>query len=209
MGNIMNLDDKFNELLRFLKTNPEFLSIRRRDFDLNRQEDINYLRDRFKSQRRTEILLSEPKTVSDIAVDHILHSSRGYDNEKLKAIQSEHKLVMSAENLVGELLEMYIAEKLEPFGWIWCSGNFVKAVDFIYPKDNDTWNCLQIKNRDNTENSSSSKIRDGKEINKWFRAYSRKDATNWENFPDLDSRIKLTEEEFLEFVRKSVKKEDT
>src|SRR6059058_3167229 len=79
----------------------------------------------------------------------------------------------------------YLAEKLEPSGrsggrspysesyyagWIWCSGTSVKAVDFIhYDEKNNEWNLLQVKNRDNTENSSSSKIRDNTTIKKWFR----------------------------------------
>ena len=62
-----------------------------------------------------------------------------------------------------------LAEKLEPSGrsggrspysesyyagWIWCSGTSVKAVDFIhYDEKNNEWNLLQVKNRDNTENS--------------------------------------------------------
>lgn len=51
------------------------------------------------------------------------------------------------------------------------------------------WEAVQVKNRDNTENSSSSAIRQGTTIEKWFRTYSkpsRKRATNtnWENFPE-------------------------
>src|SRR6202453_1801536 len=88
----------------------------------------------------------------------------------------------------------YLAEKLEPSGrsggrspysesyyagWIWCSGTSVKAVDFIhYDEKNNEWNLLQVKNRDNTENSSSSKIRDNTTIKKWFRTYSQRDTTN-------------------------------
>lgn len=72
---------------------------------------------------------------------------------------------MASENIVGDLLERYLAEKLEPCGWIWCSGTSVKAVDFIhYDNEKDEWGLLQVKNRDNTENSSSSKIRDNTPI---------------------------------------------
>ena len=109
---------------------------------------------------------------------------------------------MAAENIVGDLLERYLAEKLEPSGWIWCSGTSVKAVDFIhYDEKNNEWNLLQVKNRDNTENSSSSKIRDNTTIKKWFRTYSQRDATNWENFPDEVSSKNLNEEDFRAFVK--------
>jgi len=111
----------------------------------------------------------------------------------------------------------HLAEKLEPSGrsggrspysesyyagWIWCSGTSVKAVDFIhYDEKNNEWNLLQVKNRDNTENSSSSKIRDNTTIKKWFRTYSQRDATNWDNFPDEVSSKNLNEEDFRAFVK--------
>lgn len=113
--------------------------------------------------------------------------------------------------------EVNLAEKLEPSGrsggrspysesyyagWIWCSGTSVKAVDFIhYDEKNNEWNLLQVKNRDNTENSSSSKIRDNTTIKKWFRTYSQRDATNWDNFPDEVSSKNLNEEDFRAFVK--------
>lgn len=80
---------------------------------------------------------------------------------------------MAAENMVGYLLELYISTALEEHGWIWCAGDFVRAVDFIKRNSNGQWEAVQIKNRDNTENSSSSAIRNGKEIKKWFRSYSK------------------------------------
>jgi len=202
---LQNLDEKFNKVLSFLKKEPNLLSSR--GLDLDKDEDIKKLKDKFKSQRNTTVSLTTPTTVSDAAVLKILAKSQGYDCEKLETIQEEHKLVMAAENKVGELLEMYIAEKLEPQGWIWCSGSFVKAIDFIYPHDENSWHCLQIKNRDNTENSSSSKIRDGSETQKWFRLYSKKGTTNWDKFPVSGEELDkvLNEEDFLKFAEKTIK----
>ena len=65
---------------------------------------------------------------------------------------------------------------------------------------------MQVKNRDNTENSSSSAIRNGTEIQKWFRTFSkpsrnRSSNTNWENFPEAEFRDQLSEEGFLQFIR--------
>src|SRR6059058_3472101 len=76
------------------------------------------------------------------------------------------------------------------------------AACFIhYDEKNNEWNLLQVKNRDNTENSSSSKIRDNTTIKKWFRTYSQRDATNWDNFPDEVSSKNLNEEDFRAFVK--------
>jgi hypothetical protein len=111
---------------------------------------------------------------------------------------------MGAENFVGELLERYIAEGLEPYDWVWVSGSIVKAVDFIHPptKKNSKWTILQVKNRDNSENSSSSAIRAGTEIKKWFRTFSKKAGSNWQNFPDIMNRADFSEEGFRDFVKK-------
>lgn len=73
---------------------------------------------------------------------------------------------MSAENIQGNLLEQYIASKVRPYGFLWCEGNVLRAIDFC----NTDGSCLlQIKNKSNTENSSSSNIREGTTIEKWFR----------------------------------------
>ncbi len=110
---------------------------------------------------------------------------------------------MGAENLVGDLLERYLASVLEPHGWIWCSGAMVKAVDFILPPSTSggSWRMLQVKNRDNSENSSSSAIRAGTEIEKWHRTFSKKAGANWSVFPDERLKTELSEENFERFVR--------
>ena len=104
---------------------------------------------------------------------------------------------MASENIVGDILERYIASIIEPKGWIWCAGSIIKSVDFIR-KNNDKWELLQIKNRDNSENSSSKAIRDGTSIKHWFRTFSRKKQTNWENFPD--PTVTLSEAGFRRFL---------
>ncbi|MGA9379990.1 MAG: SinI family restriction endonuclease, partial [Phormidium sp.] len=108
--------------------------------------------------------------------------SVGQDNEEIvdKYIYG-HRIAMSAENLLGRLLEAYIADKIEPYGWIWCSGEIVFATDFIKCSGEGKWICLQVKNADNSENSSSSQIR--KEfkrrgyqdvtIEAWFRSVAQ------------------------------------
>ena len=96
-----------------------------------------------------------------------------------------------------------MASVMEPRGWVWCTGSFVKAIDFVKPPDakGGTWMELQVKNRNNSENSSSSAIRSGTSIKKWFRTFSTKSETNWGAFPDPALRRYLSEEGFIAFVR--------
>ena len=143
-----------------------------------------------------------PETVPDEMVSVILESYFDIPNESLPGVQHEHSLSMAAENLIGELLERYIASVLEEHGWVWCSGSLVRAVDFIKPpkKSGGQWELLQVKNRDNSENSSSSAIRTGTTIKKWHRTFAHRKETNWGAFPDEEFRPKLSEAGFKKFV---------
>jgi SinI restriction endonuclease len=142
-----------------------------------------------------------PNTVPDDMVSFILESYFDVPPEQLEDVKKTHQLSMAAENLVGNLLERYLAEKLEPHGWVWCSGSMVKAVDFVKAPSGarTTWQALQVKNKDNSENSSSAAIRTGTTIQKWFRLYARRSGSNWAAFPDA-GEVELSESGFKSFV---------
>ncbi|MDO2949180.1 SinI family restriction endonuclease, partial [Aeromonas simiae] len=145
---------------------------------------------------------STPSTIPDEMVSVILNSYYSIPVHDLDMAQHLHMISMGAENIIGDLLERYIASVLEPRGWIWCSGSTVKAVDFIKPATNlSNVRLLQIKNRDNSENSSSSAIRLGTSIEKWHRTFSRTGCTNWNNFPDVEMSSLLNENDFILFVK--------
>jgi len=144
-----------------------------------------------------------PTTIPDEVVSLILVEYFDIAHKDVERIKREHALSMGAENLVGDLLERYLASVLEPNGWVWCSGAMVRAADFIKPplQRSGSWRLLQVKNRDNSENSSSSKIREGTSIEKWHRTFSRKACSNWSAFPDESLRQQLSESHFKDFVR--------
>jgi hypothetical protein len=202
-------DPKFEVLVKFLRDNPDRLSLRNRSKSIHFEidEKIPELYESYLRATEQKLTLSIPTTIPDAAVSVILQQCRGFSEAQTERIKIEHQLSMSAENLVGALLERYIARVLEPHGWIWCAGDFVRAIDFIkYNKSNKQWEAVQVKNRDNTENSSSSAIRNGTTIEKWFRTYSkpskrRTTNTNWENFPEEEFRDQLSEAGFLQFIR--------
>jgi len=144
-----------------------------------------------------------PSTIPDEMVSVILHEYFDIPIADLERAKQQHLLSMGAENLVGDLLERYLASVMEPRGWIWCSGAMVRAVDFVKPpaKTEGKWRMLQVKNRDNSENSSSSAIRNGTNIEKWHRTFSKKAGSNWAEFPDQELRLNFSEAEFKIFVR--------
>lgn len=101
---------------------------------------------------------------------------------------------------IGWILESYVASHAEQIGWAWCSGAMIRAVDFIKPEGNGNWRMLQIKNRSNSENSSSSRIRLDTHIEKWFRVYAKSGRTNWEAIPDFELRARLSEDGFRAYI---------
>lgn len=115
--------------------------------------------------------VASPKSAcSDPAIEVIVRSTQGYTEAQAKNGVKDHNLFMSAENIQGNLLEEYIALRIRPYGFIWCAGNVLRAIDFC---NTDGSLLLQIKNKSNTENSSSSSIREGTSIQKWYRLGTR------------------------------------
>lgn len=113
---------------------------------------------------------SPKSTCSDPAIRKLVLITQGISEEQAINLEKYHNLFMSAENIQGNLLEQYIATSIRPYGWIWCAGNTLRAIDFC---SSDGTILLQVKNKSNTENSSSSNIREGTSIQKWYRLGTR------------------------------------
>ncbi|MEH2179732.1 SinI family restriction endonuclease [Nostoc sp.] len=198
-----SLSDKFTMVIRFLSDNPAAASPRKGKNQpiVGTEEYIIASATNFKIGRDPRTPLP-PSTIPDEMVSIILNKYFEVPYEELGKAEELHRLSMGAENIVGDLLERYVATVIEPHGWIWCSGSIVKAVDFIYFDNKNVWQSLQVKNRDNTENSSSAAIRKGTPIKKWFRTFSKKKGDNWAKFPSLEGKEELSEEGFRSYVEK-------
>jgi hypothetical protein len=198
------LADKYANLIKLLAMNPEAASKMRGNNSPSvgteayiRAQAVSF------SSSRVPRAPEPPATIPDEMVSFILHNYFNVPEGNLERAKNEHLLSMGAENLIGELLERYLASIMEPLGWIWCSGSTVKAVDLIKPPTTPggAWKLLQVKNRDNSENSSSSAIRNGTDIEKWFRTFSKKKGSNWNAFPDAEIRPLVSETGFRKFVK--------
>lgn len=169
--------------------------------------------------------LNDRDIVRDPALSLVLENYYKENNISITGLEiskilDSHDLLMSIENIQGYLLEAYIASVIcvPPFNLIWLEGEVVKAADFALYYNNSLI-LIQIKNKYNTENSSSSKIREGApvEIKKWYRLGKKKvNGINepiymWEN---LNSAIEslttknpeLSEKKYREFLKQVVKK---
>lgn len=205
------LINQFVDICDFLSEFPEQLSWRTSGTkpnkpDVNTEEGLKILAQTYFFAYRRSDFPAQPSTVPDEMVSFIMEKAYGYSSEKCQEIKIEHQHSMCAENCVGNLLERYLHEQLKDHGWSWCCGDFVRAIDFIFRQDNGGWILLQIKNRDNSENSSSSAIRDGTTIQKWFRSFSkdtkkgRDSWTRWDKLPEEMKNYDLSEDGFKNFV---------
>ena len=141
---------------------------------------------------------SRSVTFPDAIVKLILQSRLpNIDGELATKIEGGHSLMMTIENLVGDLLEEYLSIRLRSNGWCCCWGSTIDAVDFC----KSDGSLIQIKNSDNSENSSSSRVRSGTTIQKWYRRVSTRENTYvWDSLNDLLDRTDLSEEDFRHFV---------
>jgi hypothetical protein len=202
-------DERLERLLRFCARNPAAFPVKRGQRQLGSADEVEegYLQNyigRYYSARERAIVLKDVKTKPDPAVDEVLKAYKKVPAEDLVRIGAAHRMSMQAENIVGQLLEAYIAPLLESKGWIWCCGETMRSVDFLKDAEGEV-RLLQIKNRDNSENSSSAAIREGTKIEKWYRSNSRTGETRWEKLQDYcDAEVdeRCSEEGFYAFVAK-------
>lgn len=207
-ANEQGLVAAFVEVCRFLSENPDRLSWRGKNKpNVTTQAGLERLAEKYFSGYRRSDFPSQPGTVPDQAVSIVMQVAYGYSALDAENIKIEHQQSMCAENCVGALLERYIDSVLRQHNWYWCCGEFVKAVDFIKKNNDGTWVALQVKNRDNSENSSSSAIRNGTPIQKWFRSFSRTGEKNWNNVPPAMRNLGLSEEGFIAFTTQYLQEE--
>ncbi len=147
--------------------------------------------------RATKRVSNLPGTVADPIIEKIIGVRlTNLDTQDLKNITYAHRLSMSAENILGLILEEYLSDNLISSGWHCAWGETVKSVDFVH----ENGNLLQIKNRSNSENSSSSAIRKGTEIQKWFRIKADRVEYMWDSLNEICGTSHLSEEAFTEFA---------
>lgn len=142
-----------------------------------------------------------PGTVADPIIEKIIGSRLSeLTIEELNKITYAHRLAMSAENILGLILEEYLSVNLLAHGWHCAWGETIKSVDFV----NEDGSFLQIKNRSNSENSSSSAIRSGTQIEKWYRIRAGRVEYMWGDLNRICGTTHLSEESFVDFVRATI-----
>lgn len=97
-------------------------------------------------------------------------------------------------------------DNLHPYGWYCCWGSTIDAVDFC----KEDGSLLQVKTSNNSENSSSIRVRNGTEIRIWFRRFFNKANTfNWVALNEIIGRDIFNEEDserkFRDFITRTIR----
>jgi hypothetical protein len=151
------------------------------------------------TSRISQRISQPPTTVADPIISAIIVAKlKELTLEQLEKINYAHRLSMSAENIQGLLLEEFLAEQLADYGWYCCWGESVKPVDFC----NIDGSLLQVKNRSNSENSSSSRVRIDRPIEKWYRVNASNGQYRWSQLNDKYGTERFSEENFVLFVQR-------
>lgn len=142
-----------------------------------------------------------PGTIADPIVNTIIGTRlTGLTVENLAQIEYAHRISMSAENILGLLLEEFLAQQLIDYGWHCCWGEVIRYVDFC----NIDGSLLQIKNRSNSENSSSASVRINQPIEKWHRVDANTGIYRWSYFNEKYDTQRFSENNFVAFVQKAL-----
>lgn len=142
----------------------------------------------------------KPRTTKpDELVSDMLELVGGVNSSQRVEVQRQYNVQKQIEMRIGDFLEMYLLKHSYQYGWVQ-SGNCISAVDLIKKNDDGSWFKLQVKNSDNTPNSSSAGFVAGKAIT-WKRRNSNKGTQYWDEFPDDQVRPHISEIGFNDFVK--------
>ncbi len=150
------------------------------------------------SGRASQRISNPLGTVADPIIEIIIGARlNNLTDDELNKITFAHRLGMSAENILGLILEEYLSINLLDSGWHCAWGETVKSVDFVH----EDGRLLQIKNRSNSENSSSSAVRNGTQIEKWYRIKADRIEYMWSFLNEICGTTDLSEDNFVQFVQ--------
>ena len=201
-------ENKPNSLVRSNKTLLSYSDNEKKKYSYASIEHETVLKKKLIKGRKK--IFKKPKTFPDLAVYEFLKENKDYSDEIIQNVIQYHYDAMGAENILGHFLEEFINENKEDDSWIWCSGSVVDKIDFIQKVENEndetSWRALQVKASSNTENSSSSEVRENTEILFWCRRNAtKKNSQNWDKLKAFINNDNLNEENFLEFLREKAK----
>ena len=210
----MNLDEEFEIIKEFVETGEALFKkpSKKAKYEYGDEQHLDSLKRSFIKGRNSDVSITEPETITDEALWEYIKLKKNLTDDKVNELSKYHKIAMSIETKIGNVLERFIFKNISKHDWIWCSGNILQDIDFIKKNIDEnekiTWIPLQVKNSDNSENSASSRVRVGTNIIKWYRRFSKiKDKDNWSELVkivkenDKDLIENLSEKNYIDYLK--------
>ena len=147
---------------KFLKEFPE-LAAKGAE---TKEQQVNNISNFYAKKIKPNDQTTTPDDLVSIILE-LVFKNKASDRELM---QKQYNNQKQTEMMIGQLLEWYLLKEGKNCGWIF-TAECVRAVDFL-KMENESWMLYQIKNSDNTENSSAKDIRTGTPIIHWFRRVS-------------------------------------
>jgi hypothetical protein len=145
-----------------------------------------------------------PGTKPDKLINTVINTRfNQLKNEEITNIMYTHRLSMTIENILGDILEEYLSIRLKEYKWYKAWGDTLNKIDFICQDGSE----LQVKNKSNTENSSSLTVRYGTRILKWARMNANKGTFFWDDLKELcnaSNAKNISEKNYTKFVIKLI-----
>lgn len=138
-------------------------------------------------------------TMPDELVSDMLELIGGVNSSQRVEVQKQYNAQKQIEMMIGDFLEMYLLKHSNQYGWVQ-SGNCIRGTDMIKKNEDGSWFKLQVKNSDNTPNSSSAGFVANKAIT-WKRRNSTKGTQYWDEFPDTQVTPHISEIGFNDFIK--------
>lgn len=188
------LQECINQTFEYLKAYPQ-------DFSKKKKTTVtkDIIAKDIGSWFEKSLEFSKRTTVPDELVSDLLELIVGVDPKKRTQVQEQYWRQKKIEMMLGDFLEMYLLKHSFAYGWIQ-TGNCVQGTDMIKKNNDGRWLKLQIKNSDNTPNSSSAGFIADKALT-WSRRNSSKGGQYWNEFPDQQVCPHLSEKTFLDFIK--------
>ena len=188
-------------IVRVCTRNPEYVPGYRMSRNDSDPDKIRKWLNRFNQSflnRPSRKIGAQMTTISDPLID-VIFEAYGYQNTD--EIRTNHRNSMMAENILGSLLEEYLHQNVIGTGWRVAWGESVKSVDVVKCNTDGTFVLLQVKNKYNSENSSSQAVREGTIIEKWHRLKAD-GTTRWPELCQLFGlqQNQMTEQRYRDWV---------
>ena len=117
----MDLDKEFQIIKEFVKSGEGVFKKPQKNATFKNGDDKHLLslKNTLIRSRGSKISITEPETVTDDVLWEYIKLQKNLSNEQVEEFAKYHKIAMSIETKLGNLLESFIYKYIKKHNWIW------------------------------------------------------------------------------------------